>query len=135
MKITTDNKQRISAAIAFILEFYKTVMATFLIIIIPQDCNGDICPFTTNLFKNNWYYIFGNSFNLLTFIIILYFYLIELKRENWSITYLDINHNKSHNNLDLEVENYPQIKNKLLKINHSYLKIIKISIIILIINN
>ena len=134
MKLNTDNKQRLSAGIAFILEFYKMLMGTFLIAFIPQDCGGSVCSLADNVLNSNWLYMFGNISNLVSFFILLYFYFIELKRENWSITYLDIDHNKSHNNLDEEVEGYPLIKKDLLNINHKYLNATKVSIVTLIIN-
>ena len=134
MKLNTDNKQRISAGIAFILEFYKMLMGTFLVAFIPQDCGGSVCTLAENVLNSNWLYMFGNISNLISFFIVLYFYFIELKRENWSITYLDIDHNKSHNNLDEEVEGYPTIKQELLHINNKYLNATKVSIITLIIN-
>lgn len=134
MKITADTSQRISSGISFCLEFYKMVMSTFLVMFVPQSCGDAVCSVTENMFNPSLYYVMGNVANLVTFLFVLYFYIIELKRENWSITYLDIDHNKSHNNLDEEVENYPKIKKDLLDVNNNYLKSIKISIIVLVIN-
>lgn len=73
MKLNSDNKQRLTAGISFILEFYKMIMGTFLVAIIPQDCHGMVCSVTDNIFNNNLLYIFANSFNLISFITLLYF--------------------------------------------------------------
>ena len=134
MKLTADTTQRISSGISFCLEFYKMVMSTFLVMFVPQNCGEAVCSITENLFNTAPFYLMGNISNLFTFIFVLYFYITELKRENWSITYLDIDHDKSHNNLDEEVENFPKIKKDLLKINNNYLTSIKTSVIVLIIN-
>ena len=47
-------------------------------------------------------------------------YSIELKRENWCIKYLDIDPNKPNNNLDTEIEEYPEYKKNMLQINKKY---------------
>ena len=58
-----------------------------------------------------------NAFATFTFVI---YYLVELKRENMCVQYLDIDQNKGDNNLSKELINYPFIKNKLITMNILY---------------
>jgi hypothetical protein len=134
MKLTTDNKQRIMTIIKFILELYKMMMGTFLVLFVPQDCNNNICSITQNIKKTEPLYIFSNIFNFITFIVVFNFYKNELQRENWCIEYLDIDNKKSNNNLDLQIEKYPEIKNNMLIINKKYLRSIYLALYMLIFN-
>jgi len=59
-------------------------------------------------------------FNMMSCLCLIYLYFIELKRENWCITYLDIDPSKPNENLDTEIENYPGIKDEMKKINLKY---------------
>ena len=44
-----------------------------------------------------------------------------MKRENWCIKYLDIDDDKSSNNLDEEIEKYPKYKHEMHQLNRKYL--------------
>lgn len=134
MKLSVDNSQRLTTGISFILEFYKVLMGTCLLLFVPQDCNGTVCSLHDNLTNDDTLHIAAKSFNLITFLSIMYYYYIELRRENWSITYLDIDHNKTHNNLDNEIESYPDFKLALHMINKKFLKAIRLSSILVVIN-
>ena len=134
MKITTDNAQRLKTIASFSLEFYKVVMGTFLVTFVPQKCDEHVCSLQENIQNVELYHYIANISNLITFIVVLGFYILELKRENWSITYLDINPKKPNNNLDHEIESYPTIKQQMSSLNHKYLTMIYICITFLSIN-
>jgi hypothetical protein len=135
MKITTDTKQRIKTCFAFGLEFYKILMGTFLVTFVPQKCDDRVCSITENINNTELYHYMGNISNLVTFIVVLGFYILEMNRENWSITYLDINPSLPNNNLDREIEYYPVIKKKMHKLNLWYLRMIYLCIIFLSVNS
>jgi hypothetical protein len=134
MKITTDTKQRVKTSMTFCLEFYKILMGTFLITFVPQKCGDHVCSLQENIYNTEFYHYMGNISNLVTFVVVLGFYILEMKRENWSITYLDIDPNKPNNNLDTEIERYPKIKKKMLNLNKMYLNMVYTCIIFLAIN-
>jgi len=120
MKLTVDNKQRLTTAFLFILESYKIVMGTFLTIFVPQECNQETCTILQNIQNNTVLHRIATISNLISFIVFIAFYSIELKRENWCIKYLDIDDNKASNNLDTEIESYKDIKSNMNKINKHY---------------
>ena len=65
---------------------------------------------------------------------VLGFYIIEIKREEWCIRYLDIDPSKANNNLDSEIERYPEFKEKMSKINKNYLNALYLISCLLIAN-
>jgi hypothetical protein len=118
MKIDVDTKQRIQSSCLFLLEFYKVLMGSFLVLFVPQQCGDHICTFK-EIIENETPCV---AVNTLSCLYLLYLYSIELKRENWCIKYLDIDPNKPNNNLDTEIEQYPEYKNNMLQINKKYKK-------------
>ena len=134
MNLTVDSQQRITTFLLMCLEFYKVVMGTFLIVFVPQDCNGTICTATENFFKEGDLYFGGNVCNFITFSAIGTLYFIELKRENWCIQYLDIDDEKSTNNLDTEIEAYPKYKKEMNRLNKNYVNATYFAVLMMCIN-
>ena len=122
MKIDVDTKQRITTSLLFVLEFYKILMGTFLIAFVPQSCGNNVCTLSENVMSDDLLKMCSNIFNAVTFLFVLNFYKTEIQRENWCITYLDIDESKPNDNLDLQIEEYPEIKTKMAKLNHDYLR-------------
>ena len=116
MKIEADTKQKIQSSFIFLVEFYKVLMGSFLILFVPQICEDHIC--TTNEILKNELECF--ILNIISCLYILYLYFIEINRENWCIKYLDIDPEKPNNNLDYEIEQYPEYKSNMVKINKDY---------------
>ena len=133
-QITVDSKQRITTLLLMCLEFYKVIMGTFLIVFVPQDCNGTICTATENFFKEGNLYFGGNVCNFITFSAIGTLYFIEVKRENWCIQYLDIDDEKCTTNLDTEIEAYPKFKIEMNKLNNYYVNATYFAVLMMCIN-
>lgn len=134
MKLSVDSKQRITATCLMFLEFYKILMATFLILFVPQSCEYDVCTITENLSRRESLHLAALISNFVTFVFVLYFYYIEMKRENWCIKYLDIDLTKPNNYLDDEIEAYPNYKKQMNQLNKSYLKSMYASTTLLVVN-
>jgi hypothetical protein len=110
-----DTKQRIQSGLVFLLEFYKVLMGTLLILFVPQRCGDDrhLCTFRES--ETACLVV-----NCVSCLMMLQLYYIELRRENWCIKYLDIDPAKPNNNLDTEIEKYPEYKERMLAINTKY---------------
>lgn len=121
MKISVDNQQRINTGLLMILEFYKIMMATFLVLFVPQDCDGRVCTISDNYSNDDTVHFTALICNFGTFISVLGFYGIEIKREEWCIQHLDIDPAKPNNNLDHEIEKYPEFKENMSSLNKNYL--------------
>lgn len=134
MKLDVDSKQRITTAFYMLLEFYKIIMGTFLVVFVPQQCGDQLCTATENFMATESLRVGANACNFVTFASIGTLYFIELKRENWCIKYLDIDEEKSNTNLDDEIEMYPAFKKQMNKLNNQYIKAVYVSLFLMIVN-
>lgn len=86
----SDNAQRFNIAIGFFGEFYKALVASMLIMFVPQDCAGESCGMTERLFAgSDGLYIAASCTNVMTLIGFMYLYYIEISRENSMIELLE----------------------------------------------
>ena len=122
MKLTLDTKQRITSGFTFILEFYKVLMGSFISLFIPHQCNDHVCSLSENMSGEDDFRTVCVILNFISCLMLVNLYYVELRRENWCITYLDIDPKQPNNNLDTEIENYPEFKKEMKKINESYKK-------------
>jgi hypothetical protein len=134
MKLSIDSKQRITTTLLMFLEFYKILMATFLVLFVPQKCEYEVCTVTENFLKRDPVHFAALISNFITFSSVLNFYMVEIKRENWCIQYLDIDISKPNDYLDNEIEAYPKYKKQMNLLNKRYLKSMYISSTLLVIN-
>lgn len=97
--VDQDLIQRIKVGGIFLLQIYKVTTGTLLSLFVPQSCGDKICTLTENYNNNEVYHeitLYWNMFAMFTFFM---YYLIELRREEWAIKYLDIDNDKPDNSL------------------------------------
>ena len=132
--IDVDLIQRVKVIGLFFLQFYKILTGTMLTLFIPQNCNGQICTLTENYENPDVYHktaLYWNGFTML-FFLLTYFY--ELKRENWSIKYLDIDNNFSDNNLKSIIVKEKKLDKQMDRLNLRYRNIVCITIFLYFVN-
>jgi len=95
-------------------------MGTFLTVFVPHACESRTCTMTENINNGNPYHSSALIVNTISFAVFLMMYYSEIKRENWCISYLDINPQKPIEYLDVEIEDYPKIKKRMSKLNIQY---------------
>ena len=118
-----DMKQRINVGIEILLELYRVITSSLLILFVPQICDDHVCSINENLVYENDTYNTGLFLNFMSLFSLVIMYAIELIRENRLIKYLDINPNLANDNDDVghRLELLPNDKkNKLLSINNYY---------------
>ena len=86
-----DFQQKTSSYIKFILEMYRVLMGTLLLLFVPQKCGDDLCSMSQIFEKNDAKYIGNISVNIMTFLAFFLMYIVELRRENKMISYLEVN--------------------------------------------
>ena len=86
-----DNKQKIGIYFAFIMEFYRVLMGSFLILFVPQKCDNEICGLFENVITGNPVIATAFSVNIAAFSLFMAMYYAELIRENKMINYLHVN--------------------------------------------
>ena len=79
MKLSVDSKQRVTSTCLMFLEFYQILMATFLVLFVPQKCDEEVCTITQNYYKRDPVHFAALLSNFITFVSVLYFYYVELK--------------------------------------------------------
>lgn len=67
------------------------MVSSFLILFVPQNCDGHVCTLSENLVTPDNLYTGGLVINFLTMGAFLIFYLCEILRENKLICYLEVN--------------------------------------------
>ena len=98
-KDNQDLNQKIGVTIAVIVEIYRALIASFLILFVPQKCGDHICSFSENAETgSDPLYNAGFVFNCLTMATFLALYYAEVRREVKLIAYLDVNPNRPSDN-------------------------------------
>ena len=87
-----DFTQKLNASITFILELYRVLMGSLLLMFVPQKCGDHSCGSTELMFTDagaayNANYVI-NFFTIGSF---LSLYIFEFRREHKMIDYLDVN--------------------------------------------
>ena len=130
MLFDVDFIQRVKVTGIFFLQIYKIITGTLLTIFVPQSCEtflletntteNRVCTLTQNYENNDLYHQKTMYWNIITMFLFLGYYVIELKRENWAIEYLDIDNNKPDNSLKEIIKKEPQLDKKMDTLNLYY---------------
>jgi len=125
MIVDGDFVQRLKVGGLFALQVYKVVTGCMLTLFVPQGCEDEdgtsvVCTLQQNYENSEVYHktaFYLNSACMLSFLVS---YLIELKRENWAIEFLDIDNNKPDNSLKAVIREDPSLDRKMDKLNMIY---------------
>jgi len=93
-----DLMQKIGMVPTVLIELYKVMVSSFLILFVPQKCGDHVCSLNENMVAENDLYTTGLVINFITMFSFVVFYFIEVKRENRLISYLDVNPTKASDN-------------------------------------
>ena len=118
-----DTMQRINVSIQVLLELYRVITSSLLILFVPQICDDHICSTTENLVWETSTYNAGLCFNFISMAFLVNMYYLELVRENRLIKYLSINPNLPNDNEEVgkKLELLSNSKqNKIFTINKNY---------------
>lgn len=96
-----DFTQQVMISFYFLVELYRALASSLLIIFVPQDCGGNTCTFNDNLYTNDTIIITGTAINGVTFLALFLLYIFELNRELKMVKYLDVNPSLSLTNEDV----------------------------------
>jgi len=132
--LDVDFVQRIKVCGLFFLQSYKIITGTMLSLFIPQNCDGQICSFQQNLDNKERYHQISLSWNTVTMLSFIVLYIYELKRENWSIKYLDIDNNKPDNALKSVIIKHKKLDKHMDLLNLNYYNIVKLTVFMNFIN-
>ena len=136
MLMSNDTKERIKVGALFIFQSYKVIMGSMLTLFVPQLCeDNEICSISDNLLHHDEiYHQITLGFNFFSVLLFIGVYIIELRRENWCVKYLDIDHNIPDNNLESIIKDKPDLLIPLSKHNKLYFKSIFITSLVYSVN-
>ncbi len=132
-----DFKQKMGMYTAFIMEFYRVLMGSFLLVFVPQKCGDDICGLFENVATGNPVTDTTFALNIAVFSLFMCMYYAELKRENKMINYLHVNPELARDNDsvgEVLVKLPVQKQNSILQWDKHYQTLGRISIVGFIIN-
>lgn len=86
-----DFTQKVGVIPTVLFELYKVMVSSFLILFVPQNCDGHVCSLSENLVTPDKLYTGGLVINFITMAAFVIFYLCEILRENKLICYLEVN--------------------------------------------
>ncbi len=97
-----DFVQKNTSIALFSLELYRVLVSTLLILFVPQKCeneSGDhVCSYQENMAPMSTFYTVALIINFITMGSFVLTYIIEIKRENQLINYLEVNTSKPCDN-------------------------------------
>ena len=149
MRVDQDLKERLKIGALWLFQSYKVIMGSLLLLFVPQKCeelveysgssDGEyesaICSVSDNLNKkDDLFHDITLGFNFLCVGLFFIMYFVELRRENWCVKNLDINHDFPDNHLDDIIDQKPELKMELRKKNNRYFKITSITSVFYLIN-
>jgi hypothetical protein len=118
-----DTLQRLSVGVQFLLEMYRVITSSLLILFVPQICVDHICTTTENLVWETNTYNTALCFNFISMAFLVNMYYMELVRENRLIKYLAVNPELANDNemvgKQLELLSVNK-QNKIFSINRYY---------------
>ena len=132
--LDVDFVQRVKVTGLFVLQFYNIVTGTMLTLFIPQNCEEQICSITQNIENDNRYHKMALSWNAMTMMSFFIMYIFELKRENWSIRYLDIDNDKPDNALKSVIVKEKVLDKRMDLLNLYYYRIVNFTIFMNMVN-
>ena len=128
MKIDEDIIQRVKVVGIFGLQFYKVLTGTMLSLFVPQACYEEdggslqVCSISQNIMKTDIYHQITLYCNGLSFMCFTICYLLELRRENWAIKFLDIDNDLPDNSLKSIIVTEPKLDKKMDSLNLVYFR-------------
>ena len=134
MKVDIDTKERLKITLIFLLQSYKVLMGSMLVLFVPQMCGDKVCSIVDNLYKEEELHRTCLVLNFISALSFTICYTIELRRENWCIEHLDIDDNFGDNNLPLVLKNRPELEKALHRINNNYYYSSNITTILYVLN-
>jgi len=129
-----DAKDKLISVFNTIKESFKILMASMLLLFVPQKCDNSQCEPYQRFTTFSWE-PFVLAFNFLTLLSIASVYICENIREFYLIKYFDKDESKPDNNLISVLSSHPILLKKLTLWNRRIFKLYIFTFVIFLINN
>ncbi len=118
--INPDFRQRVKVCGIFLLQVYKVMTGTMLSLFLPQSCGERMCTLSENYDNSEVYHRSVYYWNCLSAFTFFCYYMIELRREEWCVKYLDIDNDIPDNSLKDIIVKEKVLDLKMDKLNKYY---------------
>jgi hypothetical protein len=130
-------KQKLKVIFEIVIEIYKIIMGTCLIITVPQYCNNADCSLSDIIYRKTILYNYCFGMNLFTLFAFVILFIIESKRETIFMRYLEAekylpNDNESVSKIMDFLE--PEYNNEIIMIDQLYINSNYVCIFLFIVN-
>ena len=132
--IDEDIIQRVKVGAIFLLQIYKVSTGTLLALFVPQSCGEKVCTLTENYHNDDPYHKSVLYFQMFSWLTFFMYYIVEIRREEWAIKYLDIDNDKPDNALKEIIVKEPILDKKMDQINLMYLRLLVFNCFIYFLN-
>jgi hypothetical protein len=135
--LNQDSKQMIKSTMGLLIEFYRVLMGSFLVVFVPQKCGEEVCSFNENVYSGESHKYASLYLNLVCFASFVLLYGVEYYREYLMIQYLEVNHFKSNDNTSVEKALQPLAiykKNRLWRQDKYYKRLAYLSMGLFVVN-
>jgi hypothetical protein len=132
--IDQDLKQRMKVSAIFFLQVYKVMTGTMLSLFLPQNCENKMCTLTENYENSEVYHSIVFYWNCLSAFTFFCYYMIELRREEWCVKYLDIDNDIPDNSLKAIIVKEKVLDRKMDKLNKYYYNTLCLNCMVYFIN-
>lgn len=107
-----DLNQKLNVGVSVCVELYRVLVSCLLLVFVPQGCGGEVCTYSENVSEGTQKYNACLALNFFTMFIFVLMYIIEIRRENCLITYLEVNKNLPCDNESIGkvLDNLPEDK-------------------------
>jgi hypothetical protein len=129
-----DRQQKINTIGNVIGESFKILMASLLVVFVPQKCYDNyetkegphVCTFNENFQDLTDFNMVVLCYNFITLSSFIYLYYVEIRREKWMIDHLEYDDKEDEHHLITHQEKYPKIINRMMEHNIKYAKTYKV---------
>lgn len=133
-----DFTQKLNSSIIFVIELYRVLMGSMLLMFVPQKCGERSCDLTELMFTDaGAAYDANYVINFFTIASFFLLYVIEFRREHKMIDYLDVNPKVASDNTSVGNALMLLPENKrhmILNLDHNYQRATYVSMFFFIIN-
>jgi len=132
--LTQDQKEKLISFGITIIESYKVLVSSLLSLFVPQICDGETCSLSQNIYNLTRFNEFVLVFNFITLASFLILYYIQLKREAYIISHLEVDKSLADNSLEINLQPYPNILKRINDHNRRFLLLSKVTTVIFTLN-
>jgi general stress protein CsbA len=134
--IPKQSTERVAISANLALNAYTVTVGSFFSVFVPRSYSAEnaTCMASVNVSNLTLYNQIVFACNSLTAFLLAISYLYEYYRENWMVTYFDIDDTLLETNIENDIKKYPKLEEDFLRITRRYYVLFIVTGVVTIIN-